>query len=154
DPKRLDYLFKSSSIQSTLEFNFYLAKLNYCDLSSDVEEVVRSFDLLKKYLMETKINDEELLKICLFFNNWNQYQSTIEILSTKLDDADFDPDLALLLAKTAVSVDNDINDSQTLKIIERVQELNKSAWCDWMSFDFQLMRNDKMKTFFCEECME
>lgn len=154
DPKRLDYLFKSSSIQSTLEFNFYLTKLNYCDLSSDVEEVVRSFDLLKKYLMETKINDEELLKICLFFNNWNQYQSTIEILSTKLDDTDFNPDLALLLAKTAVSVDNDNNDSQTLKIIKRVQELNKSAWCDWMSFDFQLMRNDTMKSFFCEECME
>ena len=104
--------------------------------------------------METKINDEELLKICLFFNNWNQYQSTIEILSSKLDDADFNPDLALLLAKTAVSVDNDINDLQTIKIIERVQELNKSAWCDWMSFDYQLMRNDKMKTFFCEECME
>jgi hypothetical protein len=37
-------------------------------------------------------------------------------------------------------------------IHEKALELNKSRWCNWLSNDYQIMRDHKVKRMYCDYC--
>lgn len=152
NPKRIEYLFPDSSIHSEFDFNYYLTRLNFYDLTGERQQVKQSFNTLKNYLLNQSLSDSEVVQLCLFFNNWSDYGSTIEVLKNRLKQANLSPQLALILAQTAVSIDNEIESEITREALKKVTELNQDKWCEWLHFDFQLLRNNALKQYYCESC--
>ena len=81
--------------------------------------------------------------------NFVEY-GTINYLYPLFTTHDLNEDGIFALAQTMNYVDPE--DPRFEKVNETALEANQERWCEWMNLDFQLLRNSKLKSQYCETC--
>lgn len=154
NPARLEHFFQDRPVSTVYDLNYYLTSLNYTELEGNYAQVQNSFDKIETFLLQQQMDAEQLVKICLFFNYWSQFQTTIDVLSKRMTTPEFSKNEAALLAQTATTVNGFRPVAQLNEIYDKVMELNPETWCSWLLFDFQLYREEGLKERFCTSCQE
>jgi len=152
NPKKLDEFFSTRTLNSVFDLNYYLTRLSYHELSGDYVEIEPCFRKIEAYFESQKLSIEEETKIALFFNLWSQPDLTIDLLESRMDNADFSADAAFLLAQTIIGNSEGRTQELIEKAVAKAYELNPEKWCEWVNFDFQIYRDSELKRLYCSSC--
>lgn len=154
DPKRLDSLFSDRLVTSVFDLNYYLTRINYHELTGDFKQIRPCFNKIKTYFESQALTIAEEVKIAKFFNLWSQPFLTVELLQRRMDNPDFTPDAAFLLAQTMAG-ETDLSGTEAMhKAAALAYKLSPDKWCEWVNFDFQLYRDPVLKAEYCVPCRE
>lgn len=95
---------------------------------------------------------EDRINLALFINHWNAYEYSIALLKDEMSNPTFSKEEALLLAQTSTLFFKESEVKTNQQILNRAYQLNKKVWCDWQEKNFNLLRNDQIKSDFCKKC--
>ena len=148
-PVRMDIIVPEK-IQSELLLNTHLVYINYFGQVNDSQGVSNSFDFISDYFKENSISKEDDIKLSLFFNSWSAYNRTVDYLLARYTSNELNEDGLFILALTMNFSDFDHPSFE--KINSELMEKNVLRWCEWINTDYQILRNTKLKSMYCESC--
>ncbi|MDH4471187.1 MAG: CAP domain-containing protein [Fluviicola sp.] len=136
----------------SLLLNFHLAAIDYFGQINDGPNISRSFNFIVKHFKKATLSEQERIDLALFFNNWTQYHSTIDLLYSGIDSPTFSEESAFILLATAFAYQSTLTDDQRLQIQERAYTFNPDLWCEFIRKNKQLKRITFVKNAFCSRC--
>jgi uncharacterized protein YkwD len=149
-PSKVKKIVTSFS-HNQLLLNYHLSAISYYGQINDGTGINESFNFITSHFKKSALNIEDEIKLCLFFNSWSRYDLTIDFLNKRIDDKDFNETAAFILART-VSAYNKLTIEEENKVYKKAFDFNKSRWCEWITNEFQILRNPTAKQLFCDEC--
>jgi len=154
-PEKVEPLFKNYKTRNTtspLFLNFHMASIEYYAQINFSPKIRKSFDFIANYFKKQSKSIKDDTDLGLFFNSWSMYPMTIESLMRRLRIRRLDETSSFLLAKTFAAYKMDYNTAMTLKVNKQAIAFNKKRWCTWITQDFQNLRDETVKTLYCETC--
>lgn len=139
------------NMQSELLLNAQLVYIRYYGQINDGKGIDRSFDFIAEYFKQIAMSEEDDLKLALFFNDWSMYRMTTELLLKRYQSNALNEDGLFVLGQTL----HFWNSEHPLftEINQAMIDENSVRWCEWINdFDFQTLRNQTIKTMYCENC--
>jgi hypothetical protein len=151
-PKRLEKLI-NNSLPAEVLLNANLTFLYYYGHILEQEGIERSFSYVADYMEEKTFSEEQLYKLTLFFNNWSQYERTVETLLKSFDSNTISNDNLKVLAHTAVGYNLETKDEEKyLAVMNKLKQVDETYWCNWLNQEYQIRRSLEIKQMFCETC--
>jgi hypothetical protein len=126
--------------------------LYYSSHINDYENVNLYFGKVYLSFLENIKTSQDRLNLALFLNHWSTYEYAFALLKSNLNDASFSKEEALLLAQTAMILIDKIPENSLKTIIAKAYQMNSKEWCNWQKNNFNLMRNEMIKSEFCKKC--
>lgn len=151
-PLKLQNQFSGFESNSKLQANYNYISLYYSSHINDYENVNIYFYKVYLSFLENCKTSQDRLNLALFLNHWSSYQYAYALLKSNLDDASFSKEEALLLAQTAMILIDKIPENSLKTIIAKAYQMNSKEWCNWQKNNFNLMRNEMIKSEFCKKC--
>jgi len=153
---RLNNKTVSDLTKNTLWLNFYLIKAKYYYKLKKTTEVNIALEQFKKIYLSFKPKVKDLIKIGQFFNHYNKFDWTLQLLYPMLHDYPENEDLWFTYISTYTFVEYpDFDDTKLKELILNCIKLNKNRFCRWIDLqDFQLLRTPIFKDNYCKECNE
>jgi hypothetical protein len=141
----------STGVNELYPLNFNIAAIYHYSHLNEYPNVNRSFNYIKDYFMDADLEDTDLLKLCLFYNNWSMWHLTTETLLPRIKESKMSPNFYYLLGtSTLMYNDLDFNDFQF--VIEEFRENNPAKFCEYLGEYFQNLRDPMIKRNYCETC--
>ena len=151
-PSSIENKFITFKENKKLQSNFDYILLYYSNHINDYKNINRYFDRVYMSFKSNIKTKEDRINLALFVNHWSVYSYSIALLKAEMNKPTFSKEEALLLAQT-VSLFFEENDLKTnQQILNKVYQLNKKEWCKWQKNNFNLLRNDQIKSDFCKKC--
>lgn len=151
-PKRLERLINNTLPPQVL-LNANLTFLYYFGHTLEREGIERTFEYVTDYMEEKTLSQEQLFKLTLFFNDWSQYERTIETLMKSFESKKISDDNLKILTHTAVGYDFETkNNERFFELMEALKNVDEAYWCNWLTEEFQIRRSLEIKQLFCETC--
>ncbi|MEL7268395.1 MAG: CAP domain-containing protein [Bacteroidota bacterium] len=159
-PKKVEPLFasyKSSDVVNPLFLNFHMTRIRFYGQINEYEKTGESFDFITDYYRQQSLTIEDDIALSLFFNNWSAYYNTNELLFKSYNDDKLNEQSAFILAQTVTAYpyhksQDALKQSLILALHRKAISFNKIRWCSWMDLDFQNLRNDSIKSLYCNTC--
>lgn len=151
-PESLENKFISFKENKQLQSNFDYILLYYSNHINDYKNINHYFERVYLSFKSNIKTKEDRINLALFINHWNAYEYSIALLKDGMSNPTFSKEEALLLAQTSTLffIESEVKTNQ--QILNRVYQLNKKVWCDWQEKNFNLLRNDQIKSDFCKKC--
>lgn len=151
-PKRLEGLI-NNDLPAEILLNANLTFLYYYGHTLEQEGIERSFEYVADYVEDKSLNQELMQKLTLFFNNWSQYQRTVETLLASYEDNSISPVNMRILMHTAVGYNlEDKRKDKFFELMEKMSKEDQEYWCNWLSTEFQILRSNEVKQIYCTSC--
>ncbi len=145
--------FEGDNNYNQLILNYHLTAMDYYGQINDQIGMMKSFNYIESYFNDIKLDIEDDVALCLFFNRWSRFDLTIEHLFKRMYQKDFTEDAAFLLAQTCMAYPHKLKDSDNIKTTQLAHSFNKERWCSWINYDFQNLRFNEIKEIYCEDCI-
>mgnify|MGYP006201028591 FL=1 len=151
-PASIENKFIAFKENKKLQSNFDYILLYYSNHINDYKNINRYFDRVFLSFKSNVKTKEDRIDLALFVNYWSAYNYSINLLKAEINKPTFSKEEALLLAQTFTLFfeGNDVKTNQ--QILNKVYQLNKKEWCEWQKKNFNLLRNDQIKSDFCKKC--
>jgi hypothetical protein len=151
-PASIENKFIAFKENKKLQSNFDYILLYYSNHINDYKNINRYFDRVFLSFKSNIKTKEDRIDLALFVNHWSVYSYSITLLKAEMNKPTFSKEEALLLAQTFTLFfeGNDVKTNQ--QILNKVYQLNKKEWCEWQKENFNLLRNDQIKSDFCKKC--
>ncbi|RTL13813.1 MAG: CAP domain-containing protein [Flavobacteriaceae bacterium] len=151
-PASIENKFITFKENKKLQSNFDYILLYYSNHINDYKNINRYFDRVFLSFKSNIKTKEDRINLALFVNYWSAYNYSINLLKAEMNKPTFSKEEALLLAQTFTLFfeGNDVKTNQ--QILNKVYQLNKKEWCEWQKENFNLLRNDQIKSDFCKKC--
>lgn len=138
---------------SELVINSQLTFIEYYSQLNDGQGLNQSFAFIDSYFTERISNQKDIEDLSLFYNSWSMYPKTIEKLYEQYKkDKITETGLFILMRTMSFYKYNSISENDFYKIYEKAIELNPERWCNIINTDFHLLRDDKIKNWYCKTC--
>ena len=151
-PVSVENKFITFKENKKLQSNFDYILLYYSNHINDYKNVNEYFDRVYLSFKSNIKTKEDRMNLALFVNHWSVYSYCIALLKSEINKPSFSKEEALLLAQTAALFfeENDAKTNQ--QVLNKVYQLNKKEWCEWQKENFNLLRNEQIKSDFCKKC--
>lgn len=151
-PASIENKFLTFKENKKLQSNFDYILLYYSNHINDYKNIKQYFDRVYMSFKSNIKTKEDRINLALFVNHWSVYSYSITLLKAEMNKPTFSKEEALLLAQTATLFfdENDVKTNQ--QILNKVYQLNKKEWCEWQKENFNLLRNELIKSDFCKKC--
>jgi uncharacterized protein YkwD len=151
-PIALESKFITFKENKKLQSNFDYILLYYSSHINDYKNIDHYFDRVYTSFKANIKTKEDRINLALFVNHWSAFSYSISLLKSEMNKPTFSKEEALLLAQTVTLLfeENDLKTNQ--QILNKVYQLNKKEWCKWQKDNFNLLRNDQIKSDFCKKC--
>jgi len=136
----------------SLMLNFHLAAIQYFSQVNDQVHINRSFDYIVSHFKKVNLTEQERIDLALFFNNWTQYHSTIDLLLETTTNPAFSEESAFILLATSFAYHFNMTDDRLEQIQERAYAFNPDRWCSFINENKQLKRFPFVKNAYCNRC--
>jgi uncharacterized protein YkwD len=140
----------NNKISKDLMFNLHLTFIRYYGQINNSRKIDESFDFIINYIKSKELTANELKDLALFCNYWSMYDMSVEFLLPKFKEDKLNLEGSFILAQTIIhskQKQEDIN-----KVVLKSAEFDNKKWCKWVKNDFQLKRNEVLKSKYCEIC--
>ena len=151
-PVSVENKFITFKENKKLQSNFDYILLYYSNHINDYKNINEYFDRVYLSFKSNIKTKEDRMNLALFVNHWSVYSYCIALLKSEMNKPSFSKEEALLLAQTAALFfeENDAKTNQ--QVLNMVYQLNKKEWCEWQKENFNLLRNEQIKSDFCKKC--
>ena len=151
-PVSVENKFITFKENKKLQSNFDYILLYYSNHINDYKNINEYFDRVYLSFKSNIKTKEDRMNLALFVNHWSVYSYCIALLKSEMNKPSFSKEEALLLAQTAALFfeENDAKTNQ--QVLNKVYQLNKKEWCEWQKENFNLLRNEQIKSDFCKKC--
>jgi len=151
-PASIENKFITFKENKKLQSNFDYILLYYSNHINDYKNINRYFDRVFLSFKSNIKTKEDRINLALFVNYWSAYNYSVNLLKAEMNKPTFSKEEALLLAQTVTLFfeENDVKTNQ--QILNKVYQLNKKEWCEWQKENFNLLRNEQIKSDFCKKC--
>jgi hypothetical protein len=150
-PSRLEGLI-NNSLPEEIMLNANLTFVYYYGHTLEREGLDRSFEFVKSYMDERSLSEEKLTKLVWFFNDWSRYDLTNEYLMKSWEKGVLSEENTFVLAHTLTRYQREKYNDQYMKIMHKALELDQERWCEWVGYEFQILRDHEIKQMFCSTC--
>lgn len=151
-PVSVENKFIAFKENKKLQSNFDYILLYYSNHINDYKNINEYFDRVYLSFKSNIKTKEDRMNLALFVNHWSVYSYCIALLKSEMNKPSFSKEEALLLAQTA-AIFFEENDAKTnQQVLNKVYQLNKKEWCEWQKENFNLLRNEQIKSDFCKKC--
>lgn len=140
----------NDKISDELMFNLHLTFIRYYGQINDSKKINESFHYIIDFIKKKNLSASELKDLALFCNYWSMYEMSVEFLLPKFKENKLDLEGVFVLAQSIIHTDK--TEEEINAVILKSAEYDKKKWCDWVKSDFQLKRNEVLKSKFCEIC--
>lgn len=144
--------FTPDNLNDELLLNLQLTYIQYFGQVNDGTNINRAFRFIAEYFKENNLKPKDDVDLALFYNSWSMYRMTVDHLSAKFKQNKLNEDGLFLLAKTMNFTNYKDVSGIYVDVQKKAIESNSERWCDWVDYDFQVMRNTEVKRMFCETC--
>jgi hypothetical protein len=151
-PKRIKDVY-DISLDTDLTLNLHITFINYFGQINDSEGISESFDYIDEHFKKTISSAQDEIDLVLFYNYWSRYDLTLRLLFLKFYKNELEENALFILLKTAVFYPK-LNSVDILKIHKKAFEINQSRWCNYVDYQFQILRDPNVKKIFCEKCSD
>lgn len=150
-PTKVDEM-RPETVSNDLLLNLKLTYIEYFGQINDLKQIESAFNFIVSYIKKNNLSPEEEVAVALFFNHWSRFELTSEMLLTKLKTKKLSEDGAFLLAQSLNIADWNENNPNLVAAHDYAAQLNQKRWCSWLNEDFQILRNEQIKTKYCKIC--
>lgn len=151
-PATVENKFITFKENKKLQSNFDYILLYYSNHINDYKNINQYFDRVYLSFKSNIKTKEDRMNLALFVNHWSVYSYCIALLKSEMNKPSFSKEEALLLAQTAALFFEENNAKTNQQVLNRVYQLNKKEWCEWQKENFNLLRNEQIKSDFCKKC--
>ena len=137
-----------------LILNLQITYLHYYGQINDQKGISRSFNFIANYFEDKILKPEDHYALCLFFNSWSMYSLTVKHLYNKFEKGELNEDGVFLLWTTWSFYDEFNNPMGYSRVQQRAREMNSKRWCNYVRNNFQILRNEEIKSAYCAACNE
>lgn len=142
----------NESTNNELVLNLHLTFIKYFGQVNDGINISKSFDFITKYFKSRVLKIEDEIDLVLFFNRWSMYQLTKDHLLPKFKKETLNEEAIFILLQTMSFYDEKTNPKDFEAVYLKALSLNRERWCQWVDSQFQILRDGKIKNFYCEQC--
>ncbi|UGS21992.1 CAP domain-containing protein [Flavobacterium cyclinae] len=151
-PVSVENKFITFKENKKLQSNFDYILLYYSNHINDYKNINEYFDRVYLSFKSNIKTKEDRMNLALFVNHWSVYSYSIALLKSEMNKPSFSKEEALLLAQTAALFFEENNAKTNQQVLNKVYQLNKKEWCEWQKENFNLLRNEQIKSDFCKKC--
>lgn len=144
----------SDTIKQVLKLNQELINIYDFYKNHNYSALENSLKKFKSMFLSFDLSVDDIVIVGQFFNNFNQFDWTLDLLKDKLTSYPNHEELWFTYLSTYTFRNYDHYDEKELDfLIKACIQLNKNRFCDWINYDdFQLLRNVNFKKHYCTTC--
>ncbi len=147
-----DTVFTDTTYLSRLKLNHCLSSIHYFVWNNEWSKVNYYFDLIFDYFYTANLTITEATDLALYTNYFHRYDRSVKLLDLYYNKSELDENAAFVLAQTATLIQGELEEQTYLGYMKKALEFNKARWCGWINGNFQVMRNETVKTIYCNVC--
>ena len=157
--KSIEDLFVKSSVNDgdyyKLMVNYSIAAANYFRLKGDIKQETKAVKYVGSYYESAKLTNKDAYILANFFVFHSQHKNAINILLPRVNVQDVEEDLLFYYLSLAIFQNSQKERDDFDAKMEKALEINKERFCKLFgapALTFQLMRDKKLKNYYCESC--
>lgn len=109
---------------------------------------------------KAKLEDSDILNVAQYFVSYGDEKTALKIVQPRISSANVTEELVFYYLNLTIADEKRTRSSKYKKVLTKALSLNKERFCKIFSTDpdygitFQLLREPKLKKFYCEKCMK
>ena len=154
---RRETAIQYQNIERTLDrlmVNFHLAAVDYYFHQRRYGDRNASMLAIQDFFSQEDISEAEALSLTRFFNRNYYLDWSLETMRPYLNREDASEDLLFTYFQTFSIWKGGEREASYYELLERCLAQNSKRLCQWIKTYFQLQRDEKIRTVFCENCNE
>jgi hypothetical protein len=138
-----------------LMLNFNIISADYYYETKKFKERDKSLLEVKKMLLQSQLNKEQVEKISDYFIFQMRISWAIELMKPMIDNSTYDEDFLFTFLTIAIYDNKLIPQEEYNSLLNKAKAMNKERFCKLFGFpnmSFQLLKNHSVKQIYCETC--
>ncbi len=156
--KSLRNLKINQSLVRRMIMNYYIIKSEQQLARNDYKGKDFSVDFIRKRYTDLDLADEDLLSLSRFLVFYVRKIDALNVIKNRIDKIDVNEDLLFYYINLKLFDEKKMEDTAFKNALENAVVLNKNRFCKYFNAisrggaSFQLLDEDKLRKFYCENC--
>ncbi len=150
-PYVIQKLYKPDELVIDLLLNLHSSFLLYYGHTND-GSISESFQFISNHYKSKSLTIQEDVDLILFYNHYSMFKLTYDRLKPKIEEKIYNEQSLFSFIQTMLLMNEEIETDFFADVNRQAAILNSKRWCRYISNNFQILRNEKIKTQFCETC--
>jgi uncharacterized protein YkwD len=146
-------LTKDTLSVNRLLMNYHVMGAFYYYMNRKYDRMDHCLEQLWKIYPSAKITEQEAIDLAKLFNLYYRFDWAMPVMYPFISKPGASEELVFTFVRTGALYRWTLKDEEYFSYLKKAQQMNNTRFCDWINKeDFQLMRDERFKKMYCENC--